>query len=535
MALNDKVIFKIGTQTSLNTMLNNNTGYQVGTFYLTSDTDRLYVGQASGLKLLNKAVMTVGTMAELETLTASWGTNKAAHKDDIAYISGSNVLAYFNGNSWAQINPDTYSNVDTFSQVVGAATNGAKITTALTQTKGDSKSADFTIIGEKGVKVVNNSASEVKITGDTYTLSSSIAGEVGTVKLASALGQDDSSFTITAGTNITITADTTGGIKIAANDTVLTGNALSIDKNGKLTSAVSDSKGAKSANVTLGYNVGGQFLGIGGAESTNAVELPVYTKAEIESKFKELNGLTYRGTIGSSGNYKIGEGYTVRGEQVHVGDMYLVVGEASYEAGKEAKTGDLLIATGVENDAGVLDTIVWTFVPSGDDTAIDTQYNWIVDTATKKMVVSANPGGTKSTLQLNAGTATDISVTTNGAQDLYNATISHANVECDEKSESSALTQDNANFIIDAVSAINVNDQGHVDSVTTTKYSLVRYQGAAPVIANATGGGLKFTSSIIANGTNYANASSAFELKSDTLKLAYNNGVVTADLLWGEF
>lgn len=534
MALNDKVIFKIGTQSNLNTMLNSGTGHQVGTFYLTSDTDRLYVGQASGLKLLNKAVMTVSSMDDLTALTTSWGSNKAVHKDDIAYVSGANVLAYFNGTTWNQINPDTYSVIDTFAQTVGAATDGAKVTTALTQTKGDSKSAAFTIVGDKGVKVVNNGASEIKVTGDTYTLSSSVANGVGTVKLESALGQDDSSFTITGGTNITIDADTTGGLKITANDTVLTGNALSIDKNGKLTSAVSDSKGTKSAQVTLGYTVGGQFLGIGGADTANAVELPVYTKTEIENKFKDLNGLTYRGTIGTSGTYEFGAGYMVDGEKVHNGDMFLVSGEATYASGKTAKTGDLLIATGTENDSGVLESITWTFVPSGDDTAIDTQYTWLVDATTKKMVVSANPGGTKSTFQLNAGTATDITVETNSSNDLYNATIKHANVECEKSNTNSTLSQDNANFIIDAVSAINVNEQGHVDSVTTTKYSLVKYQGAAPAIATTTGG-LKFSSAITANGTVAYNTNSAFELKSDTLKLSYDSGVVTADLLWGEF
>ena len=59
MAANDKVMFKLGTQASVNEILAGTRNYQVGTFYLTSDSDRLYVGQAGGLKLLNKSVRVV--------------------------------------------------------------------------------------------------------------------------------------------------------------------------------------------------------------------------------------------------------------------------------------------------------------------------------------------------------------------------------------------------------------------------------------------------------------------------------------------
>ena len=100
MALNDKVMFKLGTQAKIDEMITKKTGYSIGTFYLTKDSDRLYVGQATGLKLLNKSVQVVDTEEGLTTLTASWGADKLSHKDDLAYISGKNILAYFNGTGW---------------------------------------------------------------------------------------------------------------------------------------------------------------------------------------------------------------------------------------------------------------------------------------------------------------------------------------------------------------------------------------------------------------------------------------------------
>ena len=46
------VKFKLGTQASLNALKN----WEVGTFYLTSDSSRLYIGQEHELALLNKSV-----------------------------------------------------------------------------------------------------------------------------------------------------------------------------------------------------------------------------------------------------------------------------------------------------------------------------------------------------------------------------------------------------------------------------------------------------------------------------------------------
>ena len=40
------VKFKLGTQASLNALKDSQKGWEVGTFYLTSDSSRLYIGQA---------------------------------------------------------------------------------------------------------------------------------------------------------------------------------------------------------------------------------------------------------------------------------------------------------------------------------------------------------------------------------------------------------------------------------------------------------------------------------------------------------
>lgn len=60
------VKFKLGTQASLNTLKASQKGWEVGTFYLTSDSSRLYIGQADELALLNKSVEIYDNLAALK-------------------------------------------------------------------------------------------------------------------------------------------------------------------------------------------------------------------------------------------------------------------------------------------------------------------------------------------------------------------------------------------------------------------------------------------------------------------------------------
>ena len=80
------VKFKLGTQASLNALKN----WDVGTFYLTSDSSRLYIGQADELALLNKSVEIYKNLNALKAKGKSF-------EGDIAYCADENVLAYYNG------------------------------------------------------------------------------------------------------------------------------------------------------------------------------------------------------------------------------------------------------------------------------------------------------------------------------------------------------------------------------------------------------------------------------------------------------
>lgn len=379
MALNDKVMFKLGTQAKIDQMITSKTGYSVGTFYLTKDSDRLYVGQATGLKLLNKSVQVVETAAGLETLTASWGTDAKSHKDDLAYISGTNILAYFNGTGWTQINPDHNDQLQSVLVNVEDAVKGAKVTTEVT-VGSIVKSDAFTVTGANGAKVEKvKDSNNIKITGDTYTMAvnaDTTGGKTNDVDidLTSSLGQASSKVHLVGGKNVTISKGTANNtINIEAKDTTLSEGVASITSAGKLTVEITDTASKSvSPNVTLGAYLDDGFHAIGGDTKETKSQWPVYTKAQVDDKFKTLNPMRYRGTLGDAGqhnittDFKLVDGLT----DVSAGDMFLVSGSAKYGTGKSAKSGDILIASGTENDDGVFDgdhPITWNFIPSGDE------------------------------------------------------------------------------------------------------------------------------------------------------------------------
>ena len=93
------VLFKRGLSTALPTQA------QDGVFYLTTDTNRLYVGNGSTLAELNRYVKVVETEADLNKLQASL--------NDFVYIDDGNILAVRVADGWRQINPDSDTNDDT--------------------------------------------------------------------------------------------------------------------------------------------------------------------------------------------------------------------------------------------------------------------------------------------------------------------------------------------------------------------------------------------------------------------------------------
>lgn len=541
---NTPVKFKLGLQTKINEYLNGGTGWEVGTFYLTSDSNRLYVGQADGIQLLNKVVQVYNSLDQLP------GTGKA-HEGDFAYISGSstgtdgngntgkgNILAYYNGNQWIQINYSTDTVNKTLTNIVSNVTQGVDIETIVTDTENKNVHDSFTIKGAKGAQVTSDGTKGVTVTGDTYTLSSTVTDNTATLTLDSAL-QDDSTVKVEGGDNVTIAADADGkGIKISSKNTVNKSASLTLTDDG-LVSTITDDKAVFSTALKLGYNIGSTFYGIGSDAKTS--ELPVYTKKEVDQLFTDLNGVTYCGTVGSSdatyqmnGTYQITKGTAATLEPVHNGDMFLVDADVTYASEKTAKQGDLLIATGTEEN-GVLKTIVWTYIPSGNDMTTDTHYIFAGDAAQNSWTVTSQVGSKTDqvgSIKFVKGTALDVSSTAKPGENLT-VTIKHADVTqtIDNKTDTSKLGNGGTFTVVNKVTS---NAQGHITEITSTPTKLPTYGTGNDVVA-VTGNTATITHFITANGASVGSGTGTIVSDTLTLTKGTNANALSVELTWGTF
>ena len=536
------VKFKLGTQASLNTLKASQKGWEVGTFYLTSDSSRLYIGQADELALLNKSVEIYDNLNALKAKGKSY-------EGDIAYCVDENVLAYYNGTTWAQINPDDDTILTALTQVVSSVDKGVKITTGGTNSDAGKTitAADVTITGAKGAQVAMANNKALTITGDTYTLNAQehAANDIDLV-LNSAL-QDDSTVHIKGGDNVTITktADS-NGIQITAKDTKLNDISLGLGDNGELQVGATDTGNTNVLKKQkLGYFVDGSYYGIG--SDTKQVDLPVYSKEEVDNLFKKLDGMTYRGTIGTSGttftmdaSFNVLKGGTPT--EIHIGDMFLVQGGSlTYVTGKTAKTGDMLIATakdGKSETNGVLaiGDVEWTYIPAGDDADIDTTYIFKASGTTDSMTItSSNGGGTVGKISFTEGDGIVIESTDNGgtSPNQLSVNIKHGTYDTAKTTDNKSLTNGGTFDVIDSITYNN----GHISGINTKTIQTLEYKPGPDNVSKDENANSVTISHTLQAGTSLVSDKTAnMVLKSGTLKLTASAGnIVTADLVWGSF
>lgn len=540
------VKFKLGTQASLNTLKDSQKGWEVGTFYLTSDSSRLYIGQANELALLNKSVEIY------DNLNALKAKKTVSTKGDIAYCVTENVLAYYNGTTWAQINPDDDTILTALTQVVSSVDKGVKITTGGTNSDAGKSvtAADVTITGAKGAKVAMANNKALTITGDTYTLNvqehADATNDIDLV-LDSAL-QDASTVHIKGGDNVTITkvADS-NSIQIAAKDTKLNDISLGLGANGELQVGASDTG---TTNVLkkqkLGYFIDGSYYGIGSDNEAKRVDLPVYSKDQVDALINKLDGMTYRGTIGTSGttftmdaSFNVLKGGTAT--EIHIGDMFLVQGgNLTYATGKTAGIGDLLIATakdGKSETNGVLaiGDVEWTYVPSGDDAQIDTTYIFKAEGATDSMTItSSNGGGVVGKIAFAEGDGIVIDSTDNGgkAPNQLSVTIKHDTYDTTPTTDGKSLTNGGTFDVIDSITY----DNGHITGINTKTIQTLEYKPGPDSATRDDATNTVTVAHTLQAGTSLVSDKNAkMVLKSDTLKLTASGSTVTADLVWGSF
>ena len=482
------VLFKRGLQNNLPA----STSATDGVFYLTTDTNRLYVGQGNNLKLLNQTVQIVNSVSSLPTFEST--TAAAAHVNDFYYCTAENILAVWKENAivngaqvpygWQQINPNTDTNISSTTATATASNGIVSIYNTIKDSNDDTYDSHFDIQGIGGVQVAPTTATTpgVLIIGNEYSIAREVNSNIAEVTLSSSNLSTTSGFALKAGPNIHLYATGTNQIQIDADDTTLSSASMTLGNNGSINLDLMDSNNDH-VTATLA-NIGvilenGSYVPLG-STTAGSVQGEIYSKAQIDTMIKGLDGMTYKGTLGSGGTTA-----TLPSTGVQNGDTYVVIqsGLNSSNIGGTIKAGtlftstvigDMFIATGDEVDGVISGTPQWTYVPSGNDSLSQVTYSTSVTPASNLVTMTNGDGDGILGVQLVASTGITISSAAGDVVDENDGrkivtTISHSTYNT---TTSTSAVASGSSFT--AISEITV-ENGHVTDVKSGTFSPKTY------------------------------------------------------------
>lgn len=522
--------FKLGPQSALDDLLILGTGANAtpGSFYLTSDTHRLYIGQEDkSIVPVNEGIITVETLDDLPPVNSA---NKAAYAGRFYYVTGTtakpvNVLCIFNGDSWIQLNPDTSVGGVEWT-VVEVQDNEIKINNIVyNMTNGNKtpvESNDMKFVGTNGIDIDVSSANDangiphytITFKGDQYTLGVEGATEdnknIVNVKLTSDENHNsnfkfvpDKFKSTDTEENIKFTVDGSN-VKIAVKDS----------KNESITVAPSGTAGFDiNIKDNQGAIVAGSFdpkIQIGDTNKSTVsfgadgvAVLDVYSKRDIQDTLKALNAMTYRGTVGNPGGSAAthikwdatNQTTTVTKNgvnvDVHIGDTFLISEDGiSVDGSTKLTIGTILIAKGTENAAtGIIppSSLRFDVVESTNNT--DTTYHFgILETPGETNVggiTLAALGGAESGILKIKGDADKhikISRVSDSSNHSETLTISHGAVSRTDTNPTTVIkmtgmvaggiTNFGRSVEIPVVTAVTSDAYGHVTGITVQKYQI---------------------------------------------------------------
>lgn len=567
------VRFLLGTQEKLNTMLTGKSGVN-GTFYLTSDTHRLYVGTSDGsVQPVNEGVTTIKNLAALQALPKP-------NAGEFYYLTDENILCVYNGTSWVQINSDTNIYVNQFSNSVTTAESGdVNISTNLVNVNKDGSTNKA-----YSTKTTFKAGNGITLTADNKSKAITIAGVTNKAFSAAAASTDKGTVTLTDSAENTtefnlssadanllkISTDGANGLKLTPKNQKLNGATITNKADGGFTLFITnhdDSTTTADFNPTISYGSAKTSVGFKNGVAT----LDVYTKAEVDSVFKSANAMTYKGLAGKATGSSLPAGtefvnwdvakFVEVGGKHSIGDTYLFAEDVTItptgsQTARTITKGTLAIAkskNNVEDSNGFIPAanLSWDYVESTSDT--DTTYS--LNAADKKVTLVQHGGSNADAGSITFAAGNDISVTvTDGkAPTVTYSHVTHApNVKPDtaviqNKASTTSANQFQATTDVTVVSEVTTNNQGHVTEVKTKKITLVdtNVTPATMTYASALSTDTKtvnITPSLqlksVASGAAQpaVSFSDALAMTSDSLSFTGTSGKsVSINLTWGSF
>ena len=541
--------FKLGLESKLTSSSFTATN---GTFYLTSDTHRLYIGDKDGnVCPVNQGVIKVTSLPSRET----------AIPGQFYYISDSNILATVSGNQWVQINPDTYvKKVD--EGVTAGTANDVTITTKITHGGGqsDTKTSDGFVIKGGGDNKVSVSGKTITITDADYGMSASGDNTTGvSVNLMKTAAGD----TEKVKDKVTFKSGTGIKLSVSGDEITIDGTELATGSSqGEIKSAVFSNE-AEGFKLTLTKGSGSKLeptfspvINYGSAPSTakfanGTATLDVYTQAEtdkkIESALMNFNALTYKGTVGGSGATLTD---LTAATSVHNGDVYMATGNANVTVNGTAgayDAGTLFIAQGTEDSNGVIPAagITWTVVQNYN-TDTQTQVDLITNGIKISKVVGSQPATELGSLVINSGTTDILDVSEKTAGKQKQLTISHKSSGYAATAAPDRAAQSDDLYAKKVITGITGDSYGHLKTSKEEWFvvptEVFKEKAINDNVTVATAGDT--TTATLSHTLELQNSSStakvsettvSTKISSKTLEVKANSNVLEMNLVWGSF
>lgn len=482
--------FKRGSQENLDGL----SSYLDGYFYLTTDTNRLYVAKSeSELVDLTSSINIVdnflglpldvnakkGDAIEDSELTIQLDGG-AITGGSFCYVKDKNLLLICDGIqddgsiSWAQMNPDTNDNIDTTVTGLSAAKSAESSKTqliyniTLKQTKNDLIKKSSAVIDDVVGNLIISSDDLTSIATDVEVgVSSSVNAEDNSITIStSGTGAGDSDIVIKGGDSITFSVDENN-----SNVVVLEANipeytpVMKVDENDKSKLVFGLAEGDDESKLVTTDSLIYNTITVDGEQKTvnNQGDLgSFYSAGQIDERLEGLNAMSYKGTLGAGEDATANELPT---ENVKIGDTFMVMDEGDYAGYENCKPGDLFIAFGPEGEDGTIneDELKWVYISAGLDT--DTTYSFSCSDNAVKVKASTDEEYSD-VFKIKAGN--NISVSTTNSE----ITVGHAasGVLAKAYGPSQNVTLSNGGEF--SVPGVIVDAQGHITSAANYKYTL---------------------------------------------------------------
>lgn len=521
-----------------------------GTFYITDDTDKLYIGYQPSptkeveLRLLNQVVHNVANIAALPAIAD-------AAVGEFYYCVGENVLATKKAaadTSWTQINADTDTKVSDVTTATAVTSGIATVTTTVKSTtkagtSAGEKAGSFKIKGAGDNTITRETDGTIVITGKndnaTYTLSTAEGGKI--ALKGAGTGATDTEITVKGAGDIAITSDAEGNLTVdgttlknaiadATQNVTITSVKNEFAADGKFTTEVATAAGSKTAPAVTPIIK----LGTNDTEykfESGTATLPVYTKTEVDGKidtyFKAADAMVYKGTVSKAADLPTAN--------VQCGWTYKVAVAGTY-AGTVCKVGDLIIA---KADAATATDATWDVVPSGDEQVI-------TGAAADTGITISDGAGVLAGITLANGDCTTVAGTASGKVTTIKVNHNKATGTLAAGSTADVTQKPREKAEFSAITGITRDAYGHITGTTVKKLTVVdtdthHHVTAVATTATHTSSGAVITTMLTQDGVT-PNVHTTLNVVSDNLTVTNGgtDGTTAKDTLkinleWGTF